>query len=257
MYTDLFWCMGTNANIQMCKSTHGASPEKHGVSDSERLSQLRVIHKLCVLSQWGTGASSASSPCQIRVLGAAENLPDTGLHCHTRSQHCHTLAHYLRIRSTAQLSQGDRPGLISTDAVRVNCGWSNLQLRYSDCRIEGRRDGCCSLRFSRWISRHVYLQEALTLTFVSAEVVHVYTLSAVTIDMWQQPWPSWGMSLSRSTRGREGWRTSTKLPSGKLPSWTGRCVLICRQWWLNPTIWCWTNVLFFFIWILLCIFIHT
>lgn len=50
-YTDLFWCMGTNTNIQMCKFTHGADPEKHGVSDSAHLSQLQVIHKLCALSQ--------------------------------------------------------------------------------------------------------------------------------------------------------------------------------------------------------------
>lgn len=157
-YTVLFWCMGTNANIQMCKFTHGANPEKHGVSDSARLSQLQVIHKPCVLSQGGTGASSASSPCQIAVLGAVENLPDIGLHCHTHSQHCHTLAHYLRIRSTAQLSQGDRPSSISIDAVRVNCGGLDLQLRYFDCRAEGRRDGCCSLSFTRWISGYMYLQ---------------------------------------------------------------------------------------------------
>lgn len=51
LYTDQVWCTGTNANMQMCKIRHGANPEKHGVSDSARLSQLQVIHKLCVLSQ--------------------------------------------------------------------------------------------------------------------------------------------------------------------------------------------------------------
>lgn len=51
LYTDQVWCTGTNANMQMCKFRHGANPEKHGVSDSARLSQLQVIHKLCVLSQ--------------------------------------------------------------------------------------------------------------------------------------------------------------------------------------------------------------
>lgn len=126
-YTDLFWCMDTNANIQMCKFPRAANPGKHGVSDSARLSQLQVIHKPCVRSQWGTGASSASSPCQIAVLGAVENLPDIGLHCHTYSQHCHTLGHYLRITSTAQLSQGDRPSSIS---IHVRENW--LQLRYFD-----------------------------------------------------------------------------------------------------------------------------
>lgn len=115
-------CYGTNTNIQMCKFMHGANPQKHGVSDSACLSQLQVIHKPCVLSQRGTGASSASSPCQIAVLGTVENLPDIGPLCHTHSQLCHTLTHYLQIGSTSQLSQGNRPCSISIDAVRVNCG---------------------------------------------------------------------------------------------------------------------------------------
>lgn len=113
---DLLWFMGTNANIQMCKFMHGANPQKHGVSDSACLSQLQVIHKPCVLSQRGTGASPASSPCQIAVLGAVENLPDIGPLCHTHSQLCHTFAHYLQIRSTSPTSQGNRPCSISIDA---------------------------------------------------------------------------------------------------------------------------------------------
>lgn len=181
----------------MCKFTHGANPEKHGVSDSARLSQLQVIHKLCVLSQWGTGASSAFSPCQIAVLGAAENLPDIGLHCHTHSQHCHTLAHYLRLRSTARLSQGDRPGSISIVAVRVNCGWLHLQLRSFDCRIEGRRDGCSSLCFSRCISGHMcssrccnfdfcFCQGSLCVHFVCSDYRYVAAALAVMRNVTQQ-----------------------------------------------------------------------
>lgn len=73
-----------------------ANPQKHGVSDSARLSWLQDIHKPCVLSQRGTDASSASSVCQITVLGAVENLPDIGLlsvsHTHSTVRHTHT--HY-------------------------------------------------------------------------------------------------------------------------------------------------------------------
>lgn len=97
---------GTYANIQMCKLMR-ANPQQHCVSESARLSQLQVIHKPCALSQRGTGASSASSACQIAVLGAVENLPDIALFSitdfHSTVTHTHTLSSSMdQIRSTSK-----------------------------------------------------------------------------------------------------------------------------------------------------------
>lgn len=62
-----FHALNAYVRIQMCKLMR-ANPQKHGVSDSACLSQLQVIHKPRVLSQGGTGASSASEACQIAVF---------------------------------------------------------------------------------------------------------------------------------------------------------------------------------------------
>lgn len=196
----------------MCKLMR-ANPEKHGVSDSACLSQLQVIHKPCVLSQRGTGASSASSACQITVLGAVENLPDIGLlsvtHTHSTVTHSHT--HYLpkmRIGSVAHLSQRDKSSSVSRDAVSEltvdrQSGWLELN---STVLL-----WLCSSRITAvpWVyntsfligysgsftaaTLHVFFKEwpiskSCNFSLQYPRSNYVYTVSVVTIDMWQQHW---------------------------------------------------------------------